>query len=52
MAWCAGDGVALSVMPNASVASERPPIAGDVGPTISLHTGTRGGITPRPSATP
>ena len=48
MAGCAGDRVALSVVPNPSVAGERPPIAGDIGSTITLHTGTWGGTTPRP----
>lgn len=50
MAGCAGDRVALSVVPNPSVAGERPPIAGDIGSTITLHTGTWGGTTPRPFA--
>ena len=49
MAWCAGDRVALSVMPNASVTGERPPIAGDIGSAISFHTGTWGGDTRGPT---
>ena len=52
MAGCAGDRVALSVMPKASVAGECSPIAGDVGSTISFHASAWRGVTPGPTTTP
>ena len=52
MAWCAGDRVALSVMPNASVAGICPPIARDIGSAISFHASAWGGVAPGPTTTP
>lgn len=52
MAWCAGDRVALSVMSNASVAGECPPVARDISSTISFHASPWGGVAPRPITTP